>query len=121
MANPTCALMVEWGMPKDGREMKALEEFMTHMAWWTQLKTTGKISDFRTYGPVTGDFRRSGFVIIEGTEKQIDDLRHGEEFRANLNRVTLIGSHISITLLETGDAMTTRMQRYGKAVKDRLG
>ena len=121
MANPTSALMIEWGMPKDGRETKALEEFMTHVAWWTQLKTSGKISDFRTYGPVTGDFERAGFVILEGSEKQIDELRHSEEFRVNLNRVFLVGNNLTVTLLETGDAMTTRLQRYGKAIKERLG
>ncbi len=121
MANTTSALMVEWGMPKDGRETKALEEFMTHVAWWTQLKTSGKIADFRTYGPVTGDFKRVGFVILEGTDKQIEELRTSEEFRMNLNRVYLVGNDITITVLETGDAMATRMQRYGKAVKERLG
>jgi hypothetical protein len=121
MANPTCAMMIEWGMPKDGREMKALEEFMTHMNYWNQLKTSGKIADFRVYGPVTGDTKRAGFILIEGTDKQIDELRHGEEFRANLNRVYLIGNDIKITLCETGDAMNSRMQRYGKAVKERLG
>jgi hypothetical protein len=91
------------------------------MNWWNQLKTSGKIADFRTYGPVTGDFKRAGFIIIEGTEKQIDELRHGEEFRTNLNRVFLIGNDIHVSLLETGDAMMTRMQRYGKAVKEKLG
>jgi hypothetical protein len=121
MSNSTSALMVEWGMPKDGRETKALEEFMNHVSWWTQLKTTGKIADFRTYGPVTGGFERAGFVILEGTDKQIEELRSSEEFRTNLNRVTLIGNNIGVTLLETGDAMATRMQRYGKAVKERLG
>jgi hypothetical protein len=121
MANPTSALMVEWGMPKDGRETKALEEFMTHVAWWNQLKASGKIADFRAYGPLTGEFNRAGFVVLEGTEKQISELHNSEEFRTNLNRVFLVGNNITVTLLETGDAMTTRMQRYGKALKERLG
>jgi hypothetical protein len=120
MANPTCALMVEWGMPKDGRETKALEEFMNHMNWWNQLKTSGKISEIRTYGPVTGDFTRVGFVLLEGTEKQVDELRHSDDFRDHLNRVFLVCNNITVTVVETGDAMTNRMQRYGKAVKERL-
>jgi hypothetical protein len=115
----TSALMIEWGMPKDGRETKALEEFMTHVAWWNELKTKGKVADFRTYGPVTGNFERAGFVILEGTEAQIDQLRTSEDFRTRLNHVMLVGNHINVTLCETGDAMMSRMQRYGKSLKDK--
>ncbi len=116
------ALLIEWGMPKDGRETKALEEFMTHVAWWTELKTSGRIADFRTYGPLTGDFNgRAGFVILEGTQKQIAELHMSEEFRSRLNRVMLVGENIHATLLETGDAMMPRMQRYGRTLKDVLG
>jgi hypothetical protein len=53
---------------KDGREMKALEEFMNHMTWWNQLKSSGKIAEFRTYGPMTGDFKRAGFVFVKGSD-----------------------------------------------------
>jgi hypothetical protein len=121
MVNPNCALMIAWGMPKDGRETKALEEFMTHMTWWNQIKSSGRIAEFRTYGPVTGSAKRAGFVLIEGSEKQIEELRNSEDFRTNLNRVYLVCNDINVSLLETGDAMMTRMQRYGKAVKERLG
>ena len=106
-------------MPKDGRETRALEEFMTHVAWWTELKQKGKVADFRTYGPVTGSFERAGFVILEGTDAQIEQLRTSDDFRTRLNHVTLVGNNIDVTLLETGDAMMTRMQRYGKALKDK--
>jgi hypothetical protein len=116
------ALMVEWGMPIEGRETKALEEFMTHHNWWSQLKSSGKIADFRTYGPLTGHFNeRAGFVILEGTEKQIQELHSSEDFRVRINHVMMIGHNIQVTLLETGDAMMTRMQRYGKGLKERLG
>jgi len=121
MANDS-ALMIEWGMPIEGRETKALEEFMNHVQWWTQLKSSGKISDFRIYGPLVGNIeQRAGFIIIEGTDKQIHDLHTSEEFRSNLNKVIIVGHNINVTLLETGDAMTTRMQRYGKNLKERLG
>ncbi len=116
------ALLIEWGMPIEGRETKALEEFMNHVAWWTELKTSGKIADFKIYGPLTGNHAdRAGLVIVEGTQKQITDLHMGEEFRARLNHVMLVGHNIRVTLCETGEAMMPRMQRYGKAVKERLG
>ena len=116
------ALLIEWGMPIAGRETKALEEFMTHVAWWTELKTTGKVADFKAYGPLTGDLEaRAGLVILEGTQKQITELHASEEFRTRLNHVMIVGHNIRVTLCETGDAMPSRMQRYGKSLKDRLG
>ncbi len=75
-----------------------------------------------TLGPLTGNLaERAGLVVIEGTEKQIDDLRTSEEFRARLNRVCIIGHNVQVTLCETGDAMVARMQRYGKSLMDTLG
>jgi hypothetical protein len=116
------ALVVEWGMPIEGRETKALEEFMNHVGWWTQLKTSGKIADFKIYGPLTGNMtKRAGFVIVEGTDKQIHDLHMSEDFRSRLNNVIIVGHNIGVTICETGDAMTTRMQRYGKSLKEKLG
>lgn len=116
------ALLIEWGMPMQGRETKALEEFMTHVAWWSELKGSGKIADFRVYGPLTGNIEaRAGLVVLEGSEAQIHALQTSEEFRARLNHVYIVGHSVSVTLCETGDAMTSRMQRYGKSLKDVLG
>ena len=116
------ALLIEWGTPIHGRETKALEEFTAHVQWWTELKGSGRIADFRIYGPLTGNVEdRAGFVILEGTSQQINELRASEEFRTNFDHVVLVGNNIRATLCETGDAMTTRMQRYGKSVKTVLG
>jgi hypothetical protein len=117
----TSALVLEWGVPIEGREHKAIEEFMTSLAWWGELKQKGKIADFRVYGTNTGDFERVGLAILEGTDAQINDLRASEEFRVRINHVLLIGKNIKITVCEMGDIMATRLQRYGKSVKEKLG
>jgi hypothetical protein len=44
-----------------------------------------------------------------------------EDFRTRLNHVIIVGHNVTVTLCETGDAMTSRMQRYGKSLKDKLG
>lgn len=115
----THAIMIEWGMPIEGRESKALEEFMSTMGWFTQLQEGSKIERFATYGTLTGNMAdRTGLAIVEGSKKQIDALRHDEEYRVRLNRLITIGHNIQIQLLETGDQMPTRMMRYGKVVKE---
>ena len=71
---------------------------------------------------MTGNLaERAGFAIIEGTEKQIHDFHTSEEFRVRLNRASIGVHNVRLTLCETGDAMTQRTQRYGRALKDMLG
>ena len=60
MANSTCAMMIEWGLPKDGREMRALEEFATHVGWWNQLKSSGKIAEFRVRLGISFKYDKAG-------------------------------------------------------------
>jgi len=117
MANEA-ALMIQWGMPMHGRETRALEEFATHMQWWGELKAKGTIAEFRVYGFTTGDMSsRSGFVIVEGSIDQVNKLRSSEEFRSNINRVYLCVDHVQVDVVEHGNAMMTRMQSYGAAMK----
>jgi hypothetical protein len=116
------ALVLEWGMPIPGREMKALEEFMNHVAWWNQLKASGKITEFKALGPITGNVaERAGMAILEGDQKQIADLLASEDFRVHFNRAAICVDNVRTTVFETGDAMTTRLQRYGKNLKELLG
>jgi hypothetical protein len=113
------ALMVEWGTPTPGREGRALEEFFSHAQWWTELKAKGTIGDFRMYGTNTGDMSSSaGFVLVEGSVKQIAEFVASDELRRSLSRVSLVTPHLQVRTLDTGDAMMKRMQIYGNAVKD---
>jgi hypothetical protein len=116
------ALLVEWGMPMPGRELMALEAFATHVGWWEELKTRGRVHGYHVYGLTTGQFgARSGFVVIDGTTEQIDALHHSEDFRANLDVVLTCVNDVAVGIAETGAGMTQRMERYGKTVKRTLG
>jgi hypothetical protein len=113
------AVMVEWGMPTPGRETRALEEFFSHVQWWSELKTRGTIGDFRIYGTNTGDVgATAGFVIVEGTTAQIAAFVASDDFRRSLSRVSLITPRVTVRTLDTAEAMTKRMQIYGTAIKE---
>jgi hypothetical protein len=117
MAN--CAVMLEWGSLVDGRESKALEEFMTSVAWWGELQKSGKISEFEIFAPSTGAISdRIGFAILKGSEQQIAALHASEEFKTRLARASLLVRNIRVNVLDTGDAIQGRMQRSGKAIKE---
>ena len=118
----TQAILLEWGMPIEGRESKALEEFMSAVAWFAELQGSGRIESFSTYGTLTGDIMtRTGMAMVQGSQAQIDELRHSEDYRIRINRIANIAHNICLNLLETGDDMTKRMQRYGQVTKEMLG
>jgi hypothetical protein len=118
----TSALIMTWGMPIEGRESKALEVFFATVQYWNRLQQEKKIEVFHSYGTITGNLEtQSGMLIAEGSDAQIEAVRNSEEFRQVLARVTAIGHNIGVELAETGERMTTRMQRYGQAVKQTLG
>jgi hypothetical protein len=115
-------MMIRWGTPIAGRELKAVEVFMSHMQWWNELKSSGKIEEFKTFGTLTGNFgTNSGFVLIEGSQRQIGELMASEDYRVRLNTVIACVDQLECVMLESGDAMKSRMERYGKAVKQIVG
>ncbi len=119
MANSDSALIIEWGMPTPGRETKALEEFFSHVQWWTELKAKGTINEFRMYGTNSGHLGvGAGFVIVEGTQDQIQKFTASDEFRRSISRVSLITQSLHVRQLDTNDNMMKRMQVYGTAVKE---
>jgi hypothetical protein len=113
------ALMIEWGMPVVGRETRALEEFASTVAWWTELQSKGKIGSFANFGTLSGNMHsRSGFALIHGSAKQIGELAESEEYRKRIARIAAICENVQVNFLETGDRMMTRMQRYGTGLKE---
>ena len=112
------AIVIEWGMPRQGREHKALEVFFAAMQKWEDWKAAGRIAGFQTFGTLTGDYdHRSGFLLAQGTQQQIEDLQRSEDYRQEILKVVNIGTNVNIVVCETGDAMMSRMQRYGSSIK----
>lgn len=113
------ALVIEWGTPTPGRESRALEEFFSHVQWWTELKAKGTIGDFRLYGTNSGQLGTgAGFIIVEGSLSQIQAFSASDDFRRSISRVSLVTQHLEVRMLDTGEAMMKRMQIYGQALKD---
>lgn len=118
----TAALMMEWGMPIEGREGKSVEVFMASIGWLTELKASDKIEDFRTYGAITGNHtERTGFVLIEGSATQIAELQESETWRRHVVRCVTVCKNLRVNSLEAGEAVTQRMHRFNAVTKDVLG
>jgi hypothetical protein len=115
----THALILQWGLPFPGREGKAVGLYRATWEWWLELKEAGRIAEVRIYGPLTGTIsRRAGFMLVEGSHRQIEELRSSEDFRRTLSRFGTLVQDVHVELLETGDAMHDRIARYDAVVND---
>jgi hypothetical protein len=113
----TRALLIQWGLPHVGRERMALEEWSSYMQWTNQLMGQGKIERFGVYGPISGNQQRfSGFTLLEGTEKQIDEIADSEDFRLRIDRCMTSIQNFRVERCDAGGAMAERMKLYGKSL-----
>jgi hypothetical protein len=74
-------LFIGWGEVVRGREKRALKLLNDAMQYWGSLQQQEQIErfDVAVLEPHGGDLR--GFVLLRGTEQQIDSLRRDEEFQ----------------------------------------
>lgn len=118
----THALILQWGLPFAGREGKAVGLYRATREWWQELREAGRVANVRVYGSLTGQLEtRAGFMLVEGSRAQIDELRHSEDFRRTLSRFGAFLRQVSVELYETGDAMHDRIARYDVIVRDSIG
>ena len=110
-------IMISWGTPVAGRERLALEEFASFMQWATALKAQNKIARFDVYVPEFGEYESfSGFAILEGTAKQIDELGRSDEFNVRTQRTMTCVHGLRINSLKGGDEVANHMKAYANAL-----
>lgn len=109
-------LYIGWGTVVRGREKAALDVFNESMAYYGRLQQEGKIENFDVaiLNPTGGE--AGGFILLRGSEQQIDALRRDEEFQEMLNRVLLIAEGLRITDAIVDGALTTQITRYEKVI-----
>ena len=58
-----------------------------------------------------------GFILVQGTQEQIDALRHDEEFQVWVNRVQLVAGRVGIVDAWVGDGITEATDLYKQALR----
>lgn len=89
-------LFIGWGQVVRGREQRAVEVFNESVAYWGGLQGDGKIESFEVAFllPHGGDL--AGFVLIRGSEEQMNALRVDDEFGRQITRVDLIVESLGV-------------------------
>jgi hypothetical protein len=105
-------LFIGWGEVVRGREERALEIFNETIAYYGQLQVDGRIESFEPclLEPHGGDL--AGFVLVRGSQEQMDAIRHDDEFERNLTRAGFIVDGLGVVSAVMGEELGRQMGIY---------
>ena len=108
---------VAWGLPTQGREVQALDLLNETRGYLEGLAKMGRSSvfDIAILKPQTTEL--GGFILVQGTQEQIDALRHDEDFQVWVNRVQLVADQVGIVDAWVGDGITEATDLYQQALR----
>jgi hypothetical protein len=108
---------VAWGLPTQGRERQALDLLNETRGYLDGLAQGGQIErfDIAILKPQTTEL--GGFILIQGTQEQIDSLRRDDDFQVWVNRVQLVADRVGIVDAWVGEGLTEATDLYEQALK----
>ena len=108
---------VAWGLPTQGRERQALDLLNETRGYLERIAHDRQIErfDIAILKPQTTEL--GGFILIQGTQEQIDALRHDEDFQVWVNRVQLVAGRVGIVDAWVGDGITEATDLYEQALR----
>jgi len=106
------ALFVGWGEVVRGREMEALANFNDVVGYYGKAQQEGRIESFDVclLEPHGGDL--DGFMLIHGSQAQLDAFRQDDEFRRLLAAGSLIVDNIGVIGAAVGEGVARELSMY---------
>jgi hypothetical protein len=111
-------LFIGWGEVVRGREEKAIQVFNESVQYYGGLQQEGRIESFEVclLEPHGGDLQ--GFVLLRGSQEQMDAARGDEEFQRQLTRANLIVEGLGIVSAAFGEELGRQMSMYQNEVAE---
>jgi hypothetical protein len=111
-------LFIGWGEVVRGREERALEVFNETMQFYGQLQQDGRIESFEPclLEPHGGDLQ--GFVLLRGSQEQIDAIHSDDEFQRQLTRANFIVDNLGVIQAALGEELGRQMSLYEAQVAE---
>lgn len=108
---------VAWGLPTQGREVQALDLLNEARGYLERLANDGQIErvDIALLKPQTTEL--GGFILIQGTQEQIDSLRRDDDFQVWVNRVQLVADRTGIVDAWVDEGLTEATDLYEQALR----
>jgi hypothetical protein len=110
---------VVWGLPARGRETQALSFLKDALTGYLEeLMSDGRIERFDAAILKPQSNELGGFVLIQGTQQQIDALRHDAQFETYAHQVQLIADRVGIVDAWVGDGLSDAFGLYEAALRN---
>jgi hypothetical protein len=108
---------VAWGIPARGRERQALELLDETTGYLTRLQQEARIERFDTaiLKPQTTEL--GGFILVQGTQEQIDSLRRDNDFQSWVNQVQLVADRVGIVDAWVNEGIAEAIDLYEDALR----
>lgn len=111
-------LWVAWGIPARGRETQALDLLKeTTTGYLERLAQEGQIERFDTAILKPQSTELGGFILIQGTQEQIDALRRDADFAIWVNQVQLVADRVGIVDAWVNDGLGEAIGLYQQALR----
>jgi hypothetical protein len=111
-------LFIGWGEVVRGREERALEVFNEAVQFYGGLQNDGRIESFETclLDPHGGDL--AGFILLRGSDEQMDAIHHDEEFLRQMTRANFIVDNLGVIHAYMGEEIGRQMGRFQSEVAE---
>ena len=111
-------LWLAWGIPARGRETQALDLLKeTTTGYLERLANEGRIERFDAAILKPQSTELGGFILIQGTQEQIDSLRSDADFLIWVNQVQLVADRVGIVDAWVNDGLTEAIGLYEVALR----
>ena len=111
-------LFIGWGQVVRGRETKSLTVFNDALAFWGGQQAGGAIESFDVVllGPHGGDL--AGFILVRGSQAQIDAVRGNEDFERINVRASMIVDGLGVIDAILGDGLGPTIARFQEVIAE---
>src|SRR5215208_2183318 len=105
-------LFIGWGEVVRGREDRALEVFNETIEYYGQLQSDGRIESFDValLEPHGGELQ--GFVLLRGSDEQIDTVHRDDDFQRLMTKASLIVDDLGLIPAHIGEGLGRAMSIY---------
>jgi len=109
-------LFIGWGEVVRGREDRAVEVFNETIEYYGQLQSDGRIESFDValLEPHGGELQ--GFVLLRGSEEQMDTIHRDDDFQRLMTKASLIIDDLGLIPAYIGEGLGRAMSIYQEEI-----
>jgi hypothetical protein len=107
-------LLITWGEVARGREQRALEVFNDTVGYYGRCQQQGKIESFDTVLCAPNGGRLDGYIRIEGSARQLADLKEDRDFQRLTAEATMIVEKIAVMDAYCNQGVADQMEIFAE-------